>query len=112
MKTDLKVIVGRNIRAAREAREMTQEQFAEAIGRHIDSVSLIERGRTLPALDTLIAISNIVGVGLDVLVHPFDQVADDETKLVLSELQVRLENLSQDKAKLALEIVKLIAEQA
>jgi len=111
MEKDLKVVIGRSIRVAREARGMTQEQFAEAIGRHIDSVSLIERGRTLPALDTLIGISNVVGVGLDALVRPFDQVDDDETKVVLTELQFRLESLPQEKAKLALEIVKLIADK-
>lgn len=110
MEKDLKVIVGRNIRAAREARGMTQEQFAEAVGRHIDSVSLIERGRSLPALDTLLGISTVVGVGLDALVHPFDHVEDDEAKIALTELQIRLENLPQDRVKLALGIVKLLAE--
>lgn len=53
METDMKQGLGLRIRAFRQARKMTQEQVAEAIERTPEAVSNIERGQSLPSLDTL-----------------------------------------------------------
>lgn len=53
MATDMKQSLGLRIRTFRLARKMTQEQVAEAIERTPEAVSNIERGQSLPSLDTL-----------------------------------------------------------
>lgn len=50
---DTKHRVGLRVRAARKIRGITQEQLAELIDRSVDTVSLLERGKTLPSFETL-----------------------------------------------------------
>ena len=44
---------GQRLREIRTNRQMTQEQFAEAVGISVDFLSLIERGRNAPSFETL-----------------------------------------------------------
>ena len=41
------------LRAIREQRRMTQEQFAETLDLSVDFLSLVERGRNAPSFETL-----------------------------------------------------------
>jgi len=52
--------VGRAIRRHREHRGLSQAHLAEAIGRSLQSVGKIERGRSAPTFDTLEAISRVL----------------------------------------------------
>jgi transcriptional regulator with XRE-family HTH domain len=56
--------VGLRVRAIRKARHMTQEQLAELIERSVDTVSLLERGKTLPSFETLERLSERLDVPL------------------------------------------------
>ena len=49
----LKDKFGKNLRAIRLKRGMTQEQFAEALSVSVDFLSLVERGRNAPSFETL-----------------------------------------------------------
>ena len=44
---------GRRLRDIRLQRRMTQERFAEVLDISVDFLSLIERGRNAPSLETL-----------------------------------------------------------
>lgn len=48
---------GLAIREARLERKLTQEQLAEIAKLHPNFVSLVERGRTQPALDSIFSLS-------------------------------------------------------
>ena len=50
---DMRKLVGRNVRAAREARRMTQEQLAETTGFSQQYISNLERGLCNPTIVTL-----------------------------------------------------------
>jgi transcriptional regulator with XRE-family HTH domain len=50
---DMRKLVGRNVRAAREARRMTQEQLAETAGFSQQYISNLERGLCNPTIVTL-----------------------------------------------------------
>lgn len=50
---DLSSAFGEVVKARRQGRGWSQAQLAEAAGLHHNYVSLVERGRTWPALDTL-----------------------------------------------------------
>ena len=61
---DMKQSLGLRIRAFRQTRRMTQEQVAEAIERTPEAVSNIERGQSLPSLDTLERLARALEVPL------------------------------------------------
>lgn len=61
---DLKHRLGATIRAYRQARNLTQEQVAEAIERTPEAVSNIERGHSLPSLDTMERLAAAFGIAL------------------------------------------------
>lgn len=77
MEGDLQRIVGRNLRACRQARGLSQEAFADILGVHRTYMGGIERGeRNL----TLKSVERIVGrLDLDplVLLSPRRQPPDD-----------------------------------
>jgi len=62
MSGSLKKVLGLRVRAARQHRDLTQEELAAQIGRTPESVSNIERGLQLPSLDTLVELGRILGV--------------------------------------------------
>lgn len=64
MAMDLKHRLGATIRAYRQARNLTQEQVAEAIERTPEAVSNIERGHSLPSLETVERLADAFGIPL------------------------------------------------
>ena len=54
--------MGRRIRAAREARDLTQADLATALGRTPTSVSYWEGGQRSPGLDDLVDIARVLGI--------------------------------------------------
>ena len=57
--------VGQRIKAAREKKNMTQEDLAACIDISPTHVSVIERGTKIPRMDTFVAIANVLGVSAD-----------------------------------------------
>lgn len=62
---DLPSAVGRRIRAARKAIHATQMELAMRSGMHNSVLSNIENGLHLPSAETLIHLSDILGVTID-----------------------------------------------
>lgn len=58
---------GENLRLMRKARNLTQEQFAEALGVSRQAVSKWEADSGYPEAEKLIAISRVLGVSVDKL---------------------------------------------
>lgn len=58
---DLREALGRVIRRERKRSGLTQERLAELSDLHVNMISLIERGRSAPAIDTLEAIARALG---------------------------------------------------
>lgn len=56
---------GENLRLMRKARNLTQEQFAEALGVSRQAVSKWEADSGYPETEKLIAISRVLGVSVD-----------------------------------------------
>ncbi len=53
---------GERLRAVRTERGFTQEQLADASGLHRTEISLLERGKRTPILDTIVAVASGLGV--------------------------------------------------
>jgi transcriptional regulator with XRE-family HTH domain len=62
MEGDLQRNVGRNLRAYREARELTQEAFADLIGFHRTYVGGLERGERNLSLKAVERIASDLGL--------------------------------------------------
>lgn len=56
--------LARRIRALRERRGLTQEDFARACGISVSFASLLERGERSPSYDTLLQVASALGVPL------------------------------------------------
>ena len=57
-------MLGKCIRSERKGKGLSQESFAEVCGLHRTEMGLLERGKTIPRLDTLLIVSQ--GLGLPV----------------------------------------------
>jgi transcriptional regulator with XRE-family HTH domain len=60
--TDLKKQVGQKIKKLRAVKGITQEKLAETAGISVDFLSLIERGRNAPSLESIEKIAKALGV--------------------------------------------------
>lgn len=54
--------LGRRIAALRRARKLTQEQLAEAVGRSVDFISLVERGVNAPSVAGLAVFAKVLKI--------------------------------------------------
>jgi transcriptional regulator with XRE-family HTH domain len=69
MGTELSRIIGLRVKRARQAANLTQSQLAERIDRTKEAVSNVERGLSLPGLNTLQAICGVTGIPLTAVVE-------------------------------------------
>ncbi len=100
--------LGKQIKAAREKKNMTQEELAAAVDYSVDHMSVIERGVKPPKLDKLINIANVLGVGTDELLQ------DDLNSAVLlqaSEISEKLKNLTPDNQRRVLNVLNTLISE-
>ena len=111
MDKDLKRFIAGQLRAYRRAAKLNQAELAERIDRTSEAISNIERGKSLPALDTLMAISQTLGVPIREFFP--DQGFDDDKRpnplRLEAEAQASLRSLSDERAKIALAQLKALA---
>ncbi len=59
--------MGNRMKIKRRAKKMSQEEIARAVQISMSFYGNIERGRRIPSIDTLVAIANVLEVGVDYL---------------------------------------------
>ncbi len=67
---DMRALVGDNVKRIRQARGLTQEQFAERSGFSQQYLSTLERGRRNPSIVTIYELASALGVSHLELVRP------------------------------------------
>lgn len=100
--------VGRRIKAAREARHLTQEELAACIDISPTHISVIERGTKIPRLDTFVAIANALEVSGDALLL---DVVDHAAESQASDLSAALEGLPWEEKRRILKVVRTLMEE-
>ena len=80
---ELKHRIGLRVREIRKARGLTQETVADLMGRSVDAISLLERGKIAPGLDTLDALSKGLGIPLRDLLDYDDKPPRDNEIIAL-----------------------------
>lgn len=89
--------IGARIKAAREAKGMTQEDFAAALDLSRNHISVIERGVKSPKLETFVAIANVLGVSADALLFDVIDHASDSVSSELSDSIAKLPKADQNR---------------
>jgi transcriptional regulator with XRE-family HTH domain len=86
----LKRSIATRVKAARLAREWSQEELATRIGKTPESISNIERAKQLPALDTLLDLSRVLDLSTTDMIEASKdgrklsrERADNEAKLFI-----------------------------
>lgn len=103
---DLKA-VGQRIKAAREAKNLTQEELAALVNLSTTHVSVIERGLKVTKLDIFVAIANALDVSADSLL--IDVVTHSVTG-VTNELSEKIEKLPKDEQIRILNAVRALVD--
>lgn len=80
MEMDLGRRIGSRIRQLREERGLTQAQFAEMTGKAVETISNMERGKTIPGLLTLDQFARHLGVPLEEMVKSNQPEADPHSQ--------------------------------
>ena len=100
--------VGQRIKAAREKKNMTQEDLAARIDISPTNVSVIERGTKIPRVDTFVSIANVLGVSADELLV---DVVDRASVGVASELSAAIEALPHEEKMRVLKVVSALIDR-
>jgi DNA-binding XRE family transcriptional regulator len=66
---EILVTLGNRIRRSREQKGILQEAFADICGLHRTAVGLIERGKSIPRLDTLLIVSEHLEIAVSELLE-------------------------------------------
>ena len=99
--------IGARIKATREAKGMTQEDFAAALDLSRNHISVIERGVKVPRLDTFVAIANALEVSADDLLI---DVVDHAAQHQISELGEELASVPVEQQRRILNAVRAFLE--
>ena len=91
--------IGNRIKRLRNARKMTQSEFAERLGVTKSAVSSYENGSRLPSYDVLIKISRIFNITIDSL------LTDDRNGIYLS-----TEMLTEEQTNTLFQLVNVFLE--
>ena len=97
---DLKA-VGQRIKAAREAKNLTQEELAALVNLSTTHVSVIERGLKVTKLDTFVAIANALDVSadallIDVVTHSVTGVTNELSDIIAEQYNTTPEEVRRE----------------
>jgi len=99
-------LIGKNIKAARKRKKLTQERLAEIIDKSSCYISYIETGKKQLSLETLIDIANALSVSADDILSYNIEVRHE----VKNEFSVLLEKCSTYEKKVITDMAKALKQ--
>ncbi|WP_247360270.1 helix-turn-helix domain-containing protein [Ralstonia pseudosolanacearum] len=97
--------IGRTLAQRREAKDLTQDQVAEALHIGTEAVSRMERGITMPTVQRLAELAEVYGCGIDELLIAGSTRTGDQAELISQILQT----LPEADRAMIVEVVQKIA---
>lgn len=70
---EILVALARRIRSERARKGVSQEDFADDCGLHRTAIGLLERGKSIPRLDTLLLVSQGLGLSVSELLRGIER---------------------------------------
>ncbi len=110
---ELKKYIGQKVRSARLSRSLTQEALSERIGKAVETISNIERGRTSAGLATLERIAH----ALELPLRDFFEEAEkartfNQARLDMElSLQREVHSLTDEELRITLELVRSLGNK-
>lgn len=104
-------LIGQRIRQARKVRHISQEKFAELCDKSVSAISRIENGETIPSLKTLIQMSQILDVGLEVLLCDFLSSDANASSPIIAESVKLMNALNTSQQQFVFDLIKLYIQQ-
>lgn len=108
--TRLKAIVATNVKALRESRGLSQEKLAEAVGRTWQTISLIERGKSLPPLGTLSDMAAALGVPVVGLLSQNFLFPSERREGLTAQAEALFADFNDDQLEVAVKMLTLLRE--
>jgi len=99
--------IGARIKAARERAGMTQEDLAAELDMSPTHISVLERGRKAPKLETLVNIANTLHVSTDMLLQDVVVCATDG---LASELSLAITKLKPKEQERIINAIRALTE--
>lgn len=103
-------VFGAHLKALRQSKNLTQEELADQVGRSVDAISKIERGASLPSLDTIIRLSTSLETTLTDLIAPLESNAQksDQRVRLEAELFAMASSLTDAQLKIAVRQIEAL----
>ncbi|MDU1936423.1 MAG: helix-turn-helix transcriptional regulator [Clostridium sp.] len=98
-------LLGKKIREERLKLNLTQEQLAEKVDISTSYVGQIERGERNISLDTLVNLSNTLGVTIDFLLQDSININEDTLLLQINQL---ISSRNTKEKEMALDVLKIM----
>lgn len=102
----LRLRLGQELKRARTARGLTQNDLAERVGTEPETISRFERGATLPSLTRLLALAEALGEPVGILLGAASPRGMDE----LEDVRNSLAGLSAKDKKQAMAVVRAVVD--
>lgn len=111
MATSMKRIIGLRVRDARKAVGLTQDALAERLDRTVESISNLERGKSLPNLEGLAAIAHELGLRVSDLLADIEAESVDRERVGLeSRAMAAIRALDNTRLKIAVKQLEALRE--
>lgn len=107
-----KVRVGARVRAIRRQRGLSQVQLAEAAQRSVETISAIERGKSLPNSETLERFAEALGVRVQDFFSFHNAPGNVRRDTVVAEINASLIKLSDSELKLAADLIQALVARS
>ncbi|MDR0854175.1 MAG: helix-turn-helix domain-containing protein [Clostridiales Family XIII bacterium] len=108
MNTNASATIGKNIRKYREARHLTREQLAEAIGLDTGYLGMCERGERQLGLNKTIEVIDYFGITANDIIPAKTESINRYHEEYITELNNMLDNLSDNQLAAVMRIVESI----
>ncbi len=107
---DMKRTIGLLVRTARNRKSLSQERLAELIERTVETVSNVERGQTLPTIETLDRLSRQLDIPLREFFDHHDLPPSLSRRRIEREIQMRelVRTMTDQELEIAVEQVKVL----
>ncbi len=103
------VVFGAKVKEAREKKGYTQEVLAEKLDLSVQHISVIERGKKTPRLETFIHIANELEVDANYLL---EGILDKSPQITSNKLYEKLEKVSDKEQNRILQVVDVLVKTA
>ena len=109
--TKRKLTIGEKIKIWRKQRKLTQEKFADLIGRSTDAISMIERGVNLPSNQTLKKMSEVLKIPVgEFLAETSEKGETAERQELITKILGLVHEFDDKKLEMALRHIQILQE--